>query len=124
MAATGSGPKRVRLESDSQLVRLAGKPLASGGEATILQVAGRPTLVAKVYHKPTPVHADKLSAMIAAPPEDPMAASGHCSIAWPTDRLLAEAEAPRCLGYVMPRVDMARPIFEFYNPRSRLQVCP
>jgi DNA-binding helix-hairpin-helix protein with protein kinase domain len=62
--------------------------------------------------------------MIAAPPVDPMAMEGHVSIAWPQDRLLATENGQACVGYVMPRVHKARPIFEFYNPKARLQLCP
>jgi serine/threonine protein kinase len=102
---------------------LNGQALARGGEAAIYEVPHQPTLVAKVYHQPTPEHADKLAAMIAAPPTDPMAGKGHVSIAWPVDRLL-EAATPRFLGYVMPRVDRVQPLIDFYNPGSRLQRCP
>jgi hypothetical protein len=83
----------------------------------------RPGLVAKVYHQPTPEHADKLAAMLGTPPADPMADSGHASIAWPVDRLLA-ADDGVFVGYAMPRVELARPVFEVYNPRCRLQACP
>ncbi len=113
----------VRLERGSQTFTLNGQPLARGGEATIYEVPGQPSLVAKVYHQPTADHAAKVAAMIAAPPSDPMAGRGHVSIAWPLDRLL-DAAAPRFLGYVMPRVDKVRPILEFYNPASRLELCP
>src|SRR5207249_1467726 len=79
---------------------------------------------AKVYHRPAPEHADKLAAMLAAPPADPGAGSGHVSIAWPVDRLLSTTDAARVVGYLMPRVQNVRLIQEFYNPRARLQACP
>lgn len=115
---------RVQLEKDGAIIILEGPPLARGGEAVVYEVPDRPTLLAKVHHKPTLERGDKLKAMIAAPPTDPMAGQGHASIAWPVERLLLVGDDPRCVGYVMPRVRNARPLFEFYNPKVRLQVCP
>lgn len=121
---------RVRLETTAQEIELSGAPLGSGGEAAIYVLPDTPFQVAKLYHRPKPEHADKLQAMLAAPPLDPMAGTGHNSIAWPTDRLLAVEPLPKgveagaVVGYVMPRVDKVRLIQEFYNPKSRLQVCP
>src|SRR5262245_43932225 len=111
---------QVLLEREPQPMLLKGPPVARGGEAAIYVLQTQPHLVAKVYHQPTPLHGLKLAAMIAAPPTDPMAASGHVSIAWPLDRLLAPGNAA-CLGYVMPRVEKARLLLEFYNPRARLK---
>jgi DNA-binding helix-hairpin-helix protein with protein kinase domain len=53
-----------------------------------------------------------------------MAGSGHVSIAWPADRLLAADGSRTVVGCLLPRVDGALPVFEFYNPRSRLRLCP
>jgi hypothetical protein len=114
---------RVTLEHDPHTPPLQCLALVRGGEATVYELPERPGLVAKVYHCPTPEHADKLAAMLATPPADPMAGSGHASIAWPVDRLLAAGDQA-FLGYAMPRVEQARPVFEVYNPRSRLQACP
>jgi hypothetical protein len=115
---------QVLLERDTETLLLKGPPLARGGEATIFSLTQRPDQVAKVYHQPTALHGLKLAAMLAAPPSDPMAASGHVSIAWPLDRLLAPDETGACLGYIMPRVHKARLLLEFYNPRARLKQCP
>jgi hypothetical protein len=118
---------RVQLEKEaaveSAILELESKFLFKGGEAAIYALPGQDALVAKVYHKPIAERAAKLAAMIATPPVDPMAAHGHHSIAWPLDRLLA-ADDRRFVGFVMPRVLNARPIFEFYNPRARLKQCP
>jgi hypothetical protein len=111
------------LEKDARPFHLNSQPLARGGEAAIYEIPHEPGLVAKVYYQPTAAHADKVAAMLAAPPTDPMAGRGHVSIAWPVDRLV-ECRTPRFLGYVMPRVDRVRSILEFYNPASRLQMCP
>lgn len=118
---------QVRLEHGNRLLVLSGRPLGHGGEAVIHPVArqpGLPELVAKVYHRPTADHAAKLAAMIARPPVDPMAQHGHASITWPLDRLLPDGEPARVVGYVMPRIEKALPIAEFYNPKARLNHCP
>jgi DNA-binding helix-hairpin-helix protein with protein kinase domain len=115
---------RVLLENELQAPPLECRPLVRGGEATIGELPDRPGLVAKVYHHPTPEHAAKLAAMLGTPPADPTAGTGHVSIAWPVDRLLSPEEPGRVVGFVMPRVDGARPVFEFYSPRSRLRLCP
>src|SRR5262245_54739832 len=114
---------RAQLEKDTAVFEFGGV-VARGGEASIYEVPGRPALVPKVYHKPAGGRADKLAAMIGAPPEDPMAALGHASIAWPLDRLFRIDKGPYCAGFVMPRVDNARTIFDFYNPGRRLKQCP
>ena len=113
---------RVQLEKDGATILLNGEPLARGGEAVIWAVPEHPALLAKVYHQPTPEQADKLAAMLANPPDDPTAKQGHTSIAWPIQRLLGEDR--RCVGFVMPRVDKTRTLFEVYNPKSRLQTWP
>jgi serine/threonine protein kinase len=100
-----------------------GSPSVGGGEAAIYAVPNRPQLFAKVYHKPSGERAEKLAAMLAAPPDDPMAPTGHPSIAWPIARLLAPG-VNLVVGYLMPRVEHGRLALEFYNPRMRQQLCP
>lgn len=114
---------RVRQEDTGEEIPLDGEPLGRGGEAEIYAVPNRPQFFAKVYHKPSGERAEKLAAMLAAPPEDPMAPSGHPSIAWPTARLLAPG-VNLVVGYLMPRVEHGRLALEFYNPRMRQQLCP
>lgn len=118
---------RVLLEKSSLPVVLDDEPLGKGGEAAVYEVPlqkDMPVLVAKLYHRPLQRHHDKLAAMIANPPVDPMADKGHASIAWPLDRVFSADGQRKFLGFVMPRVQRALPIFEFYNPKSRLQFCP
>lgn len=115
---------RVRQPETRQEYELEAEPLGTGGEADVYAVPGQAAIVAKVYHKPTPEQADKLKVMLAAPPDDPMAKSGHASIAWPTARLLKSGDAERFAGFLMPRIDQARHINEFYIPKSRQQQCP
>jgi DNA-binding helix-hairpin-helix protein with protein kinase domain len=118
---------KVFLEKARRTVRLQGPPLGRGGEATIVRVPHLPNaaeLVAKLYHRPTAQHAVKVQAMIANPPVDPMADQGHVSIAWPLDRVLSAGANGKFLGFVMPRISEAAPIFEIYNPKARLRICP
>ena len=95
--------------------------LGAGGEARIFATLEAPELVAKIYHRPDEAQARKLQAMLLAPPEDPAAASGSLSIAWPVDLL---ADGPRFVGFLMPRVTDRAPIFDFYNPSTRRQKFP
>ncbi len=109
---------RVRLEQDGVVIPLTGEPLARGGEAVVWPLPENPALLAKVYHKPTPEHADKLAAMLANPPDDPTARQGHTSIAWPasgssTPTPRAAASASSCRR---PRWTGPHPLFDVYNP--------
>ncbi len=115
---------QFRLETSGRTVTLNPHPLALGGEAYLYVVNDIESLVAKVYHHPSPEHADKLAVMIGNPPVDPMANIGHPSIAWPQERLFTVEPEPRCVGFVMPRVNNMRSVFEFYNPKTRRQHCP
>lgn len=116
--------QRVQMEDNGLFLTLEDAALGTGGEAAIYPVSDQPSLVAKIYHKPTSEHADKLAAMLAAPPVDPMASSGHHAIAWPTSRLLSADGDIRVVGFLMPRVHNVRLVHEFYNPRARMQICP
>ena len=100
---------------------IEGQVLGSGGEARVFAIEGHPEWAAKVYHKPDPRHAAKLAVMVANPPEDPMAAQGHASIAWPLDLLVDSAGT--VTGFLMPRVNNTRPIIDYFNPKSRLKAC-
>jgi DNA-binding helix-hairpin-helix protein with protein kinase domain len=98
--------------------------LGRGGEACVYAVPSDNDFVAKIYHKPTTAHAEKLQAMLANPPENPTASLGHISIAWPEDLLRAADGKNSILGFLMPRIQGMRPIIDFYNPRTRRQHCP
>jgi len=115
---------QYRLEKSGQVLTLESSPIALGGEAYLYGVAGNDNLVAKIYHNPNTAKAAKLAAMIANPPDDPMATRGHASIAWPIDRLMSATEDRRFAGFIMPRVKHTYSIFEFYNPRTRRTKCP
>jgi DNA-binding helix-hairpin-helix protein with protein kinase domain len=98
--------------------------LGAGGEARIYAVPGQTHLVAKIWHKPTDERARKLRVMLANPPNDPMAAHHHSSIAWPVDLLHPPGRAQALAGFLMPRVVKMRPAADFLNPKARRERCP
>lgn len=116
---------RVSRQSTGQIITLdPAALLGSGGEAHVYKLPNEPSLVAKIYHKPTPEYERKLVAMLANPPHDSMAAQGHASIAWPVE-LLQSADGKRdVIGFLMPRVSGLHPIIDFYNPGTRKKVSP
>jgi DNA-binding helix-hairpin-helix protein with protein kinase domain len=116
---------QVQCLSNGQRLTLApALTLGAGGEARIYTVPQHSSLVAKVYRTPDKVQARKLAVMIANPPDDPMGAHGHISIAWPVD-LLSTVDAQRqVIGYFMPRVTGMRPLIACYNPSTRRQQWP
>ncbi len=95
-----------------------------GGEACIYAVPSDEHLVAKIYHKPTICHGEKLQTMLVNPPVNPTANLGHISIAWPQELLEAADGSGRVVGFIMPRIRGMRPIMDFYNPGTRRQHCP
>ncbi len=116
---------RLQLQSKEQIITLnLTLALGHGGEARVYAVPQNEALVAKVYHKPTEAHAHKLAAMLANPPENPMAGQGTTSIAWPVDILRTMDGSPRVVGFLMPRVIGMHTILDFYNPKTRRQKCP
>ena len=124
---------RLLRKSNQQIITLdLNSMLGHGGEARVFAVPPDETLVAKVYHQPKETYARKLSTMLANPPENPMAAHGHISIAWPVDLLIATEKSdalgkdfvPGVVGFVMPRVQGMRSLLDFYNPKTRRQKCP
>lgn len=113
----------VQIEGGAVL-ELNGQPVGRGGEATVYAPAGLPDQLAKVYHRPTAAHAAKLAAMIARPPSDTTAGSGHVAVAWPTQRLLATDGTGLVAGYLMPRVRDALLLQQVLNPKTRTSLAP
>lgn len=98
--------------------------IASGGEGRIYPVQQNPSLVAKIYHKPTDEDADKLTVMFSMPPDAPIAAPGHASIAWPIDLLRTVDHKEQIVGFLMPRVTQVLPIHTYYTPKTRREQKP
>jgi len=95
---------------------LLGHEIGKGGEAVVYEIQNAPE-VAKIYHPNKLPPAEKLSIMVANPPDDPTLALNHVSIAWMTD--LIENQNQDICGYVMPRIAGAVPIHKLYNPKAR-----
>jgi hypothetical protein len=126
---------RLRRSLTGDLIDLASAPVVGiGGEARIHIVSGAAGVAAKVYHRPTADHGAKLAAMLANPPEDPMASQGLVSIAWPSELLLDADGSGQVMGFTMPLVSGTRPIIVYSSctaiglpdPKPRLlpRPCP
>jgi len=111
---------QLQRQFSGQLITLDTRSaIASGGEGRIYAVLQNPSLVAKIYHKPTDEDADKLAVMFSMPPDAPIAAPGHASIAWPIDLLRNAGNTEKIVGFLMPRVLKVAPIHTFYTPKTR-----
>jgi hypothetical protein len=113
---------RLQRQSNGQLITIdPAAALGTGGEARVYAIPQEPSLVAKVYHEPTDDRVRKLMAMLANPPDDPLAVREHVAIAWPVDLLLTTDRRHQCVGFLMPRLSGMHPIADVYNPRARRQ---
>jgi hypothetical protein len=111
----------ILIDDEGGIVRLDSGKVGSGGEGGVFAVAGRPDVVAKIYHEPTPAREAKLAAMLAKPPRDP--STQHVSICWP-QRLLYQQDSRRFAGFLMARVDLAGHVelLKLYNQVDREKV--
>ncbi|MGD1808987.1 protein kinase domain-containing protein [Dapis sp. BLCC M126] len=115
---------RLQRQFSGQIITLdTQNPIGGGGEGRIYSVLQNPSLVAKIYHKPTDEDADKLTVMFSHPPDAPMG-TGHSAIAWPVDLLRTTNNKQQIVGFLMPRVSRAEPVHIFYNPRNRREQKP
>src|SRR5437667_12891075 len=100
---------RLKRQSTDEVIDFTSlEPLGRGGEARIYLFPSDETRVAKIYHRPMEAHRQKLRAMLANPPVDPMVAKGHISIAWPQDLLYTNDQRAIMMGYLMHRVQGMR----------------
>ncbi len=106
--------------SDRQTVSL-GKQIADSGEGEVWET-NFSGILAKIYHNPTPERIEKLKAMLANPPVDPMKSKNHISIAFPQD--LLQDGSGNCVGFLMPAVPSSRELPSIYNPRLRKRNAP
>ncbi len=106
--------------SDRQTVSLS-KQVADSGEGEVWET-NFSDILAKIYHDPTPERIEKLKAMLANPPVDPMKCKNHISIAFPQDLLLDGGG--NCVGFLMPAVRSSRELPSIYHPRLRRRNAP
>jgi serine/threonine protein kinase len=95
--------------------------IASGGEGTIWQT-NIPQFLAKIYHTTSDTIQPKILAMLADPPQDPMRAQGHTSIAWPQDGIVDADNNFR--GFLLPRISGTLTLNHIYNPKLRKKHAP
>jgi serine/threonine protein kinase len=95
--------------------------LGVGGEGAIYRLPHKPELAAKIYHpgKMNAERASKLRAMLANAPHDPVQDRGHASIAWPVELVTSLNGNEAVAGFLMPRLQSARPISDLYDVTER-----
>jgi DNA-binding helix-hairpin-helix protein with protein kinase domain len=90
-----------------------GRELGRGGEGAVFEIAGRPDLVAKIYHSPPQqAKAQKLLAMVQMGTPQVLSLT-----AWPRDVL--RGSDGKVHGLVMPKVTGYKDIHALYGPKSR-----
>lgn len=104
--------------SRSGLAYKLGQEIGAGGNGVVYTVSRRPELVAKIQKHALSQHdIDKLEVLVRAATPELLAVA-----AWPTD--LLKSPNGQVVGFVMPRILDARPLYELYSPRSRIQQFP
>ena len=109
----------LRQSNNQRIIVPDAASLGVGGEARVYAVPPENRYAAKIYHRANDTQARKLAVMVANPPDDPMSAQGHISIAWPVDLLTRMYGDQGFAGFLMPRVSDMRPLFNIYNPSAR-----
>jgi DNA-binding helix-hairpin-helix protein with protein kinase domain len=97
--------------------------VASGGEGRLLRVSNEPLLLAKLYHKPTRQHEQKLLVMIAKNLQQP----AHPVITWPIEPLYEKTGVRRLkqfVGFLMPFISDAGTLYSMYHPGERKKLHP
>src|SRR5262245_49773214 len=95
-----------------------GQQIGAGGNGVVYAVARRPELVAKIHKQVLSADdIDKLDVLMLAVTPDLLSVA-----AWPIDCL--KSGTGQMVGYLMPRIVDARPLYELYSPRARVQHFP
>ena len=95
-----------------------GQEIGAGGNGVVYTIARRPELVAKISKYALGRHdVEKLDALVHGATPDLLNVA-----AWPIDCL--KSSTGHVIGFVMPRILDARPLYELYSPRSRVQHFP
>jgi len=102
------------IDSEGQSIQL-GNCIGKGGEGSVYEVDGHPSLVAKVYHQ-TPLPEEqccKLELMVARRTDQLSKIA-----AWP-ESILRQASSNEPCGILMPKVNKARHLHELYGTTNR-----
>src|SRR5258707_5485931 len=112
-------PKTVLLDSVSRPVAL-GQQFGRGGEGAVYEIAGQPSLVAKVYHKrPLPEEqVAKIQAMVCC-----WSNALETIAAWPKSMLYDPVSRKPC-GLLMSKMEGARQLHELYGTTNRRRHFP
>lgn len=111
--------KALERANSKDILRL-GQELARTETSGIFAV-DVPNFAAKIWRYADGARARKLAAMITNAPEDPGAALGHPTIAWPVELL---RESGRSIGYLMPRIASSVSLAIACDPAERQRVLP
>jgi DNA-binding helix-hairpin-helix protein with protein kinase domain len=96
-----------------------GRELGRGGEGSVVEVAGQPNMVAKIYHQSLDEKkGQKLSTMVGGTDEQLLKIA-----AWPVRTLHLTRLGP-VNGFLMPKVTNYRELHVLHGPKSRLQHFP
>jgi DNA-binding helix-hairpin-helix protein with protein kinase domain len=107
------------IDQSGNLVSLAPKPFAVGGEGEIYELAGDPSTVAKVYKSAVASErSEKLIAMASASNPDILKIA-----AWPTGTLHVKPGGP-VAGILMPRISGFKEIHHLYSVAQRKKDFP
>jgi DNA-binding helix-hairpin-helix protein with protein kinase domain/Flp pilus assembly protein TadD len=107
---------RVYYNSRGQTIRI-GKKIGRGGEATVFEIHGDSTLVAKIYHrKVNSEKAAKLKRMVTLVNNDLLKLTS-----WPVDLLYSTPYRGNIVGVLIKRINGYEEIHQLYTPRSRRQ---
>ncbi|GIE39746.1 hypothetical protein Alo02nite_26440 [Actinoplanes lobatus] len=105
------------------------KHLDEGGEGWVYALHSPARSALKIYKddvlaKRGPELSNKLARMVARPPVDPTAGTGHTTLAWPTAVVSTGSGAFQ--GFVMPLLDLAHsvPLHQVVNPGDRSDPLP
>ncbi len=95
-----------------------GQEIGAGGNGIVYAVSRQPDLVAKIYKCPLTQHdIGKLGALMQGATPELLSVA-----AWPMDGLASRAG--QLIGFLMPRILDAHPLYELYSPRARIQHFP
>ena len=116
----------ARYSTDKGSTLNTDKALGAGGEGTVYTIVGQPHAVAKIYHahRLTKALADKVTAMVADPPDDESRNDPqlkHVSIAWPEQVLFHNG---KFVGYVMPKIPKSDDLYDLLQPQQRAKQHP
>ena len=97
-----------------------GDELGRGGEGSVFEVAGNPSVVAKVYHK-TPLPEDQVAKLRVM--SSVWSADLEKISAWPRTLLFDPVQRKPC-GLLMSKMEGARPLHELYGTTARRRHFP